>query len=105
MISFSTFGRTMTTLLVASSTLITAPPTLGHGLAGKRFFPATLAIEDPFVADELSLPTISSRKMPASGDEPVTRESALSIDMSKRVTENFGIGFGAPYVQQQPSRQ
>jgi len=29
-----------------------------HGLIGKRFFPATLATDDPFVADELSLPTI-----------------------------------------------
>ena len=25
-----------------------------HGFAGKRFFPATLATDDPFVADELS---------------------------------------------------
>jgi hypothetical protein len=29
-----------------------------HGPAGKRFFPATLTIEDPFVADELSLPSV-----------------------------------------------
>ena len=29
-----------------------------HGLAGKRFFPSTLTIDDPFVADELSLPTV-----------------------------------------------
>ena len=29
-----------------------------HGLIGQRFFPATLAIDDPFVADELSLPTV-----------------------------------------------
>ncbi len=27
-----------------------------HGLIGKCFLPATLAIDDPFVADELSLP-------------------------------------------------
>ena len=27
------------------------------GFAGKRFFPATLVTDDPFVADELSLPT------------------------------------------------
>ena len=30
-----------------------------HGMIGQRFFPATLAIDDPFVADELSLPTVS----------------------------------------------
>ena len=29
-----------------------------HGFAGSRFFPATIATDDPFVADELALPTI-----------------------------------------------
>src|SRR6476646_5026684 len=36
-----------------------ADPSGAHGFAGKRFFPATLATDDPFVADELSLPTLS----------------------------------------------
>ena len=75
----------------------------GHGLVGKRFFPATLTTEDPFVADELSLPTVSGRKMPASGDEPAATETAFSADITKRVTENFGIGFGASYVKVKPS--
>jgi hypothetical protein len=74
-----------------------------HGFAGKRFFPATLAIEDPFVADELSLPTISSFRQPASGDEPASRETAFAIDMSKRITEDFGIGFGASWLTVSPS--
>jgi hypothetical protein len=68
-----------------------------HGFAGKRFFPATLATEDPFVADELSLPTIFHQKSPASGDEPASRETDFSVDMSKRITENFGIGIGTTY--------
>jgi hypothetical protein len=75
---------------------------LAHGFAGKRFFPATLVTEDPFVADELSLPTVSSQKFAASGDEPATRETSFSADISKRITENFGIGFGASYKQIQP---
>ena len=58
--------------------------------------------DDPFVADELSLPTISSRKLPASGDEPATRETEFSVDVSKRITENLGIGFGATYKQVRP---
>jgi hypothetical protein len=41
-----------------------------HGLIGKCFLPATLATDDPFVADELSLPTISHIKQRASGDTP-----------------------------------
>jgi hypothetical protein len=68
-----------------------------HGFAGKRFFPATLATEDPFVADELSLPTIFHQKSPASGDGPASRETDFSVDASKRITENFGIGAGTTY--------
>lgn len=77
--------------------ILAATPVTAHGIAGKRFFPATLATDDPFVADKLSLPTIESRKMPASGEEPATRETGFSIEVSKRVTENLGIGFGATY--------
>ena len=73
-----------------------------HGFAGKRFFPATLATDDPFVADELSLPTVSRRKTGASGDEPATLETDTSIDVTKRITPNFGIGLGATYVSQKP---
>src|SRR5215831_18786299 len=76
--------------VLACATLCANSPVLAHGFAGKRFFPATLVIEDPFVADELSLPTISYFKQPASGDEPATKETGFSADISKRITENFG---------------
>ena len=89
-------------LVVASAVILSAEPAAAHGLAGKRFFPATLATEDPFVADELSLPTIESRRMPAEGDEPATRETGFSLDVSKRITENLGIGFGATYKVLEP---
>jgi hypothetical protein len=89
-------------LVVASAVILSAEPAAAHGLAGKRFFPATLATEDPFVADELSLPTIESRRMPAEGDEPATRETGFSLDVSKRITENLGIGFGATYKLLEP---
>jgi hypothetical protein len=61
-----------------------------HGLIGKRFFPATLAIDDPFVADELSLPTISHIKTPAEADNPATRETEISGEFSKRLSPDFG---------------
>ena len=77
----------------------TADAAFAHGTAGKRFFPATLTTEDPFVADELSLPTISTIKTPASDESPATRETVFSADVSKRVTENLGVGFGAAYKQ------
>jgi hypothetical protein len=65
-----------------------------HGFAGQRFFPATIATDDPFVADELSLPTITSVRNNASDEGPASRQTTIGVDFSKRITENFGIGLG-----------
>jgi hypothetical protein len=72
---------------------------LAHGFAGKRFFPATPTTEDPFVADELSLPTVSQRRLGASDEAPATRLTSTSIDYTKRVTSNFGVGIGVNYLR------
>ena len=60
----------------------------GHGFAGARFFPASLSTDDPFVSDELSLPTVSTIRTP---DDGGTRETDISIDVSKRITPEFAI--------------
>ena len=96
------FGYGPIALLAACVCLATNGPVFAHGFAGKRFFPATLVTDDPFVADELSLPTVAYSKQPASEDSPATRETDFSIDVSKRITENFGVGFGATYKQLRP---
>lgn len=72
---------------------------LAHGFAGKRFFPATPTTEDPFVADELSLPTLTQRRLAASDEGPASRLTTTSIDYTKRITSNFGVGFGASYLR------
>ena len=47
-------------VVVAAVTLLSATsPALAHGWAGERFFPATILTDDPFVADEISLPQVS----------------------------------------------
>jgi hypothetical protein len=89
-------------LVGASTCVVAIDRAVAHGFAGKRFFPATLVTDDPFVADELSLPTISYSKQSSSADSPAIRETDFSIDVSKRVTENLGIGFGATYKQLRP---
>lgn len=91
-----------TAVLAGALLWIAAGGAFAHGFAGKRFFPATLATDDPFVADELSLPTVSRRKTGASGDEPATLETDTSVDFTKRVTPNFGVGLGATWVSQKP---
>jgi len=79
-------------------------PATAHGLAGKRFFPATLAVDDPFVADELSLPTVVHRKVPARGDEPATRETEVSAELAKRLTRDLGVSLEGELVTLDPER-
>jgi hypothetical protein len=58
-----------------------------HGFAGERFFPATIATDDPFVADEMSLPTITVNPRAADG----SRETDVEADIAKRLTKNLGL--------------
>ena len=71
----------------------------GHGFAGARFFPATLSTDDPFVSDELSLPTVSTIRTPEDGG---TRETDISVDISKRITPNFAIEIGDSFTALNP---
>jgi hypothetical protein len=71
----------------------------GHGFAGARFFPATLSTDDPFVSDELSLPTVSTIRTPDGGG---TRETDTSIDVSKRITPEFAIEIGDTFTTLNP---
>ncbi len=70
-----------------------------HGFAGARFFPATLSTDDPFVADELSLPTVSTIRTPEDGG---TRETDISVDISKRITPDLAIEIGDTFTALNP---
>src|ERR1700732_5311436 len=63
---------------------------LAHCFVGARFLPATLATDDPCVADEMSLPTVAWSK---TADVPPASQLDIGIDFSKRITENFGVTF------------
>jgi hypothetical protein len=67
-----------------------------HCFVGARFFPATLAIDDPCVADELSLPTVQWSK---TADMPPATEWDVSAEISKRITEDLGISIGDTWSQ------
>jgi len=84
-------------LLAAASPL----PAAAHGFAGKRFFPTTFAIEDPFVADELSF-LVSHVDEPARGDEPGVSATELAAELSKRITPHLGISFAGEFRHLDP---
>ena len=71
-----------------------------HCVVGARFFPATLSVDDPCVADEFSFPTIAGFK---NGDDPSTRQLDIAAEFSKRITDNFGISLGTAWTQLSPS--
>jgi hypothetical protein len=75
-----------------------------HGMVGQRFFPATLAIDDPFVADELSFPTVSITKRHGSAEELPTLETDFSAELSKRLSPDLGISLGAAVLLLAPDR-
>src|SRR5690349_11343272 len=73
-----------------------------HGLIGQRFLPATLAIDDPFVADELSLPTVLHIRNRGSDEAPPTLQTDLSGELSKRLSPNLGLSLGGTYTLLDP---
>jgi hypothetical protein len=75
--------------------LLLAPLSVwSHGIAGKRFFPTTLTIDDPFMNDEASL-TFSHLRDATGPDEPSSVTTLFSGEWAKTLfAGRFGI-FGA----------
>ena len=90
------FSRTAAALIFLTVALALPFPVPGHGFAGARFFPATLSTDDPFVNDEMSLPTVSTMKTPEG------RETSIASDIAKRITPNLGIELGEEFLDLSP---
>ncbi len=72
----------------AMAAIICAPASaFAHGVVGDRFFPATIATEDPFAADELALPTISYQD----------GQTDIALDYAKSITRNFAVSLGGAW--------
>jgi len=76
---------------------------VAHGLAGKRFFPSTLTIDDPFVSDELSLPTFLLFKTPSDGEAPSSKTANISGEFSKRIFPNLGLTLAGEWNNLDPA--
>jgi hypothetical protein len=82
--------------LAGTLTCVPLVSTNAHVIVGNRLFPATLATDDPGVADELALPTVSSSK---TGDVPSVKELDISAEYAKRITEDFGVSFAPTWTR------
>jgi hypothetical protein len=64
-------------------------PSSAHGIAGNRFFPGTLAIDDPAVGDEAVLPNVSNRSVP-DGDRDL-RDNRINWTFTRLLTPTVGL--------------
>ena len=101
--SFKPLESAAVKIVTFAAVLFVVPTTVwAHGFAGSRFFPATLTTDDPFVNDELSLPTVSGIVTP---DEGGTRDTEVAVDIAKRITPNFGIELGESVINLKPPNE
>jgi len=81
--------------VVAVTAVLPITHASAHCFVGNRFFPATLNVDDPCVADELSLPTVAAFP---TGDDPSAREIDISGELSKKITDTFGISLEGTWI-------
>lgn len=105
MISFQ-LRRLVMAVLVAALVLNTLMTRLqAHGFEGDRFFPPTIATDDPFATDELAMPTISVFNNPAGGGTPKTREIDVSTEFDKEIFPKFALGVTETHINLKPEGQ
>jgi hypothetical protein len=91
----------LTTLALAASMSMMPSVAQADGQLGPRFLPASLAVDDPFVADELSFAFLHF-KAPATSLTPTTVTSSLATAYAKRVTEKLGLTLKWDLVHLEP---
>jgi hypothetical protein len=72
---------------------------LAHGFVGDRFFPPTIATDDPFATDELLLPSVSYFK---SAGNPPTATTDGDFEFDKEIFPHFALGIAGDYLEQKP---
>jgi hypothetical protein len=67
-----------------------------HGIVGNRLFPGTLAFDDPAVADELALPSVSSLKRPDDGNDVV--DNRINWAFARLLTSTVSLGVDSGWM-------
>jgi len=75
-----------------------ASAAFGHGFVGDRFFPPTIATDDPFATDELSLPQMSFFTNPAGDGSPESREIDTGFEFDKEILPHLALGVSDTYI-------
>jgi len=73
-----------------------------HGFVGDRFFPPTIATDDPFATDELLLPSVSYFKSPAGEGSPAVGTTDIGFEFDKEIFPKFALGVSGDWLNQKP---
>lgn len=87
----------------AALLLLAATPAFGHAVCGARVFPVTLTLDDPGVADELTLPQIVYTRSGADGGPGPSHDTSVQFEYDKRLTDEIGFAFNDDYTIDQTS--
>ncbi len=82
---------------IAALVLMRACPATAHAVCGARVFPVTLTMDDPGVADEITLPQVTYTRVAADGGPGPGHDTDVQFEYDKRVTDNFGFAVNDDY--------
>src|SRR5271154_122505 len=92
-----------TLLIVCLLSTLVYPRNAGaHGFVGDRFFPPTIATDDPFATDELLLPSVSYFRSPAGDGSPAVGTTDIGFEFDKEIFPKFALGISGDYLYQKP---
>jgi len=67
------------------------PRAFGQEVIGQRLFSDQLVIAEPFVEDELSMPSLLHIRKPAGGGERRSTITEIGAELKKRITSNLEV--------------
>lgn len=83
-------------LLAIAALSLGTTSAFAHGFVGDRFFPPTIATDDPFATDELLLPSVSYIKSQGVGTTDV------GFEFDKEIFPKFALGVSGDWLNLQP---
>jgi hypothetical protein len=90
------------TALACAATMLRVSPVFAHAVCGSRVYPVTLTLDDPGVADEVTLPQVVYTRQAADGGPGPGHDTDIQFEYDKRLTDEFGFAFNDDYsVNQQ----
>ena len=84
-------------LSYAGALLFDSSPASAHAVCGSRVYPVTLTMDDPGVADEITIPQIVYTRSAADGGPGPSHDTSVQFEYDKRLTEEIGFAFNDSY--------